>query len=115
MDVSTAGEGLINLGLGSVPRVFDQGGIFIETEALVQMVPFKELPLLDVVTTIIQKVENLIGKISNPGNEGVGLDVEVSAMQYGTEEGSNGAPSLAALDVLLGRTEAWILNTTVSG
>ena len=38
------------------------------------MASFKELPLLDVVTTI-QKAEKLIGQISNLGNEGVGLDV----------------------------------------
>ena len=68
---------------------------------------FKELPLLDVVTTI-QKAEKLIGQISNLGNEGVGLDVEVSALHDGTEEGSNGAPWLAGFDVVLGRTKAWI-------
>ena len=71
------------------------------------MASFKELPLLDVVTTL-QKAENLIWQISNLGNEGVGLDVEIFAMDDGTEEGSNGAPSLAALNVLLGRTKAWI-------
>ena len=71
------------------------------------MASFKELPLLDVVTTL-QKAENLIWQISNLGNEGVGLDVEIFAMDDVTEEGSNGAPSLAALNVLLGRTKPWI-------